>query len=231
MVKALKTNGAKIAGIGDNSGNASQASEGPKVTALMNELAKLGNEYRAGTTSANRLQLNAAVAFGNAVKVGTIKLEPIADSYAAIKAFAPHLWNAKLAANKQAAPFKVLVSQFRSFADSKVLDCASYDHVESARNGKDFFQAAYKLNVAIKKAAAPKPNVNAAFTAAALAKAPTTPAKKDNSKAGRAKAAGKAMSALLTALAAFKAKSLRNALSDLTAAQSKALDSAVANFL
>jgi len=226
---ALNAPAAKGSVIGDNSGNGAP-SEGKEVNELMKQLAKLGNESRTTAASANQLQLKAGLAFGAAVKAGTIKLDPMADSDAAVKAFAPHLWCVDMK-DKRAQPFKALRSQLRSFADAKVLECASYDHIDAARNGKDFFQAAYKLNVAIKNANVAKPNVNAAFTAAALVPAKPRDTTPDRSKAGLKKSADRAMKALLNALAAFKAKSIRNAVADLTPAQFKVLESAVESFV
>jgi hypothetical protein len=225
---SLKVPAAKGSVIGDNSKNA--PSDSKAFTALLHELAKLGDESRNVMADANKKQLNAGLAFGKAVKAGTAKLEPMADSNAAVKAFAPHLFDAKLG-DKQGGPFKALRSQFRSFANDKVIECADYAHIESARKGKDFFQAAYKLNVAIKNAAADKPNVNAAFTAKALERKESNAGKPDRTAKGYKKAAEKALKSLRAALADFKAKSVRKAVEGLSDAQLKALDTAVANFL
>jgi hypothetical protein len=196
---ALNTSTAKI---GSNSGITAETIDVSTHDAAIAALSGYGEDYRSGTAKAETAQLNAGIAYGRAVKAGSMKADETGTAEAV------NAYNNALSEPSK----KSLRTQFKTFADADVVECAVYDGLTKA-DGKSLFQTALAVNHAIKrtmKAQAKaktkvRPTVDADFIEAAKEYSPDTKPASDDTKAKRA---AKSLAKIFTDTKAVKVRKL-----------------------
>lgn len=203
----LNASAAKIADTTPKAGSNS----GAALKALAAKLAAYGVENVGSSDKAEKAQLNAAIAFGEARQPGGILADMDKAEFWAVRQYKPTLGEGSV---------KTLASQFNGFALAYGTSYSMLDKPEN-RNGESTFRAAIKLNGAVKRATKGQkagekklPAITAAFVADAVTykkPEPNAPTDAKGKKDLADRKATKAFNALVKALASFNASIIKSA--------------------